>query len=254
MTHEKVDFKNDDGQQLVGVVSSPDMPGKYPAVIFLHGFMSSKESGKAKELADMLPDKNMVFFTFDFRGCGESEGEFADITVSRYLDDARSALNFLATLPFVDPNRIALIGSSLGGMVALLLAADPRIKATVLLAPVSNFRQSNFFQDPAELEQWRLDGVKSEFNAAGKEFQIKYAYYTDGIQYDIYAEAARITCPTLIIHGDKDARVPLTQSRELIKHLRAALHVIAGGNHRFTKPMHFKEMIDTTIAFLGEKL
>ena len=106
------------------------------------------------------------------------------------------------------------------------------------------------------MEQWRLDGMKVTRNAEGKEFNIKYGFFTDGITHDVYAAAETIQCPVLIIHGHTDDLVPLAQSRELLTHLKGekTLHIMEGANHYFGTPAHFQELISSTLLFLEDKV
>lgn len=257
MSQEKVRIRNNEmGYWLSGIVSSPDEPGNYPAVVYVHGFKSSKESRKAQVFLEQMPGKGMVFLAVDLSGCGESNGDFADSTVTKYAEDVRSAINFAATIPNVDTKRIALAGSSLGGMVSIVAAAeDPRIKAMVLFSPVSDFKQLADFSDRDEMDTWRIEGLKEAFDQKGEKFAIKYGFYTDGIKHNVYAEAEKISCPVLIIHGDKDEDVGISQSYELIHHLgKQKMEVIAGADHHYSSIPHFTKAINLAMDFLEDNL
>ena len=162
----------------------------------------------------------------------------------------------MATLPQVNSSRMGLIGSSLGGMVSIIATeVDPRIKALVLVSPLSDFKASKGTQNREDLEMWRIEGIKETVNAKGRKFLMKYAFYVDGMKYDTYAYANKINCPVLVIHGDKDESVDISQSQELMKHLKQGnLQVIAGADHRYSQLSLFTHMIDLTVKFLEEKL
>jgi dipeptidyl aminopeptidase/acylaminoacyl peptidase len=257
MTEEKIKLRNNElGHWISGYIGYPDVSGEYPAVIFVHGYRSSKETSKSKTLIEKLPEKNMVFITIDLSGCGESDGEFADSTITKYISDVKAAINFAATLPHVNANRIALIGSSLGGMVAIHSAVnDPRVKAAVLISPVSDFKNLEMFKNRETMEMWRIEGMQETSNSRGEKFTIKYGFYQDGITHDTYSAANQLNFPVLVIHGNKDESVPIGQSKELMKHLKqGSVEVVDGADHRYTQLSNFTKMIGLTMHFLEDKI
>jgi uncharacterized protein len=137
---QDVSFQSD-GQKLAGVVHVPDglAPGeRRPAVIMMHGFGANKNGGPAW-LCDQLEAWGYVALRFDFRGCGDSGGEHGRVVPMEEVADARNALTYLAARPEVDPDRIALAGSSLGAGVAIYAAGiDPRVAAVILENAVAN--------------------------------------------------------------------------------------------------------------------
>ncbi len=109
-----------------------------PGVLFCHGFGGNK-SGRYRlsvRLAEQLAASGIAALRVDFRGSGDSEGNFEDTTITSQLEDARIAANFLLSHNAVDPNRFGVLGKSFGGGIATLLAADiPQTKAVALIAP-----------------------------------------------------------------------------------------------------------------------
>ena len=85
------------------------------------------------KLTDMLSREGIYALRFDFRGYGDSEGEFTDITFEEEISDSIKALDFLSTIEGVDPDRMGILGLSMGGAVAAYVAGrDARVKSTVL--------------------------------------------------------------------------------------------------------------------------
>ena len=112
---------------------------KVPLIVLLHGFVGSKvgEHRLFVKAARHFTEKGYGVFRFDFSGCGESDGDYADVTVTKQLSEVQAVLNYVSVLPEVDANNIILIGHSLGGAVASLTAAkDRRIRKLILWSPV----------------------------------------------------------------------------------------------------------------------
>lgn len=121
---EKLHFMSD-GLKLSAVLHVPDnrLPGqKLPAFIVLHGFVGSKDESHAEIQARMLEAFGYVTLRFDFRCCGESEGERGQVRCFDQVADAKNALTFLAGREEVDPGRIGVVGHSFGAAVAVYSA------------------------------------------------------------------------------------------------------------------------------------
>ena len=130
---ENVTFQSD-GLTLTGVVHIPDdiQPGEHrPAVMVLHGFGSKKESNNCTGPCKMLADWGYIAMRFDFRGCGESEGEYGRLICLEQVSDTSNALSYLQSRADVDPGRIGALGSSFGALEHLnrLLGRGHRIDA-----------------------------------------------------------------------------------------------------------------------------
>lgn len=129
------------GLKLFGVLHMPEKPANtpVPAVLYCHGFGGNK-IGKfrlAVRQAEKLAEAGIASLRIDFRGSGDSEGEFADTTIQTQLEDARVALQYLLEHPQIDPNNIAILARSLGGAIATQLASEfSRIKALALWCPL----------------------------------------------------------------------------------------------------------------------
>jgi len=131
---EAVTFPSD-GLKLSGVIHVPDglKPGeRRPAIIMMHGFGANKDGGP-EWVCRQFESWGYVALRFDYRGCGESEGERGRVIAMEEVADARHAVTYLASRPDVAADRIALCGSSLGAGVAVYAAGiDPRVAAVIL--------------------------------------------------------------------------------------------------------------------------
>src|SRR5215475_14916225 len=123
------------GLKLSGNVRIPDgvkAGEKRAAFLVLHGFGSNKDSSNVLAPSKVLNELGYVTLRFSMRGCGDSEGEFGRVICLEQVEDTRNALTFLAQHPSVDPNRIALVGSSFGGAVSVYAGGvDERVAAVI---------------------------------------------------------------------------------------------------------------------------
>src|SRR5207245_10090513 len=130
----KISFSSD-GLKLSGIVHAPDdlrSGERRPAFIVLHGFGGNKDGQGQTVVAKQFTQWGYVTLRIDFRGCGESEGEQGRIICLDQVADTRNAITYLATRPEVDPNRIALVGSSFGAALAVFTGgAEQRAAAVV---------------------------------------------------------------------------------------------------------------------------
>lgn len=131
---EKLTFMSD-GLKLSAVMHVPDSrkPGqKLPAMIVLHGFVGSKDESHAEIQARMFEEMGYIAFRFDFRCCGESEGERGQVRCFDQVVDAKNALTYLTSREEVDADRIGVMGHSFGAAVATYAGgADPRFACVI---------------------------------------------------------------------------------------------------------------------------
>jgi dipeptidyl aminopeptidase/acylaminoacyl peptidase len=252
---KKVFFQNSKGNKLAGILHLPDKEGKFPAVVRACGFMSAKESGTGKAIGESLGD-DFIYLVFDFYGSGESDGKFFDLTPTEEFDDMKAAIDFVYNLEQVDKERIGIVGSSLGGMVVIYAAAnDPRVKAAVFGAPVTNFKKC-FSRDKYNPVEWREQGYRVIQDHTGKEFRISYNFFEDGCKYDLFKEAEKINIPVLVIQGDKDESIPLEDTQKFMPHLKnAKLYVVEGAEHVWsTQPDKLKIFVEKISEFFKQNL
>lgn len=252
MKQERITFKNSKGQKLVGILYSPGSKNA-PVAIFVHGYRSDKTNSKAKTLSYILPSKGISLFSIDLSGRGESEGKFEDTTITQYIDDLKCAIDGISKYT----DKIAVIGSSLGGLVSLQESIkDKRVNALVLLSPISHFphkSSKDFTQE--NVKKWKEKGYIYTHSDRFGEMKINYTYYEDGLRYGDYSVYNNIKIPVLIIHGTEDESVLIKDSEELIKHLKnAKLIPLRGADHRYTKEEDFNKVTQETSKFIEEEL
>lgn len=134
MRKTKVSFISNN-QNIAGTLLIPEAKTErlLPGVVFYHGRGSSQKGYIAR--AEAVAKKGIICLTFDFRGRGESEGEFSQLSIQDGIDDALAAFDFLARQGGTDKNRLGICGRSYGGYLAALVSGKREIKSLVLSAP-----------------------------------------------------------------------------------------------------------------------
>src|SRR3989344_8187126 len=133
MKSEPVKIKGN-GYNLLGTIIKPDASGKLPSVIFYHGMISqSKHRYVAR--GEKLAEEGIASLSFDFRGCGESDGKLGELSLKDWFDDALLAFDYLLKQDFVDKEKAGISGKSFGGYMAALVSEQKKIKSMVLHAP-----------------------------------------------------------------------------------------------------------------------
>ncbi|HZP36760.1 MAG TPA: alpha/beta fold hydrolase [Methylomirabilota bacterium] len=206
-----------------------------PCVVACHGMGASKESDKYLLLGRELPAAGLALARFDFRGSGESGGRHEEATIESRVADVEAVLDHLAKRPEID-GRFGLLGSSLGGYVALWVAAT---RAGGAPLPVVTWNA------PASLRD--LPGADPE--QAGRAL---VAEVLRGERAEAPAGVARV----LVIQADRDEVVPPAHGRLLFARAAEprALHVIAGADHRLTDPGHRAEALARSRDWLTRHL
>jgi len=225
------------GQTVEGLLHKPAPWPRVPCVVLCHGLLSSMASPKFLGLAKALQDQGVAAARFDFRGCGASLGSLKESTVSGRLEDLRAVLQFLR-LGCGHRGPLGLMGSSMGGFVALLCAATG--------AEVSAISVWATPFEPAELAG---PAINSQTGKLGP------AFLEDLRNHDLSSLGKRIH-HLLVIHGENDELVPVSHARR-IHELACApkkLHLIPGADHRFTNPTHRQEATELTMKWFLEHL
>jgi pimeloyl-ACP methyl ester carboxylesterase len=239
--------------EISGTLPRPDghrmayrkLDGRAPAVLWLGGFASDMAGTKAQALARWAARTGNAFVRFDYFGHGASSGAFRDGTITRWRQDALAALDELTSGPAV------VVGSSMGGWIACLLAlARPeRIGGLVLVAPAADFtemliRPRLSAVQQAELMKAGLLTLTSAYEARG--LQISKTLIEDGARWSILQGPVGITAPVRTLHGERDEEVPWRHGLELhqaIESNDAVFTLVGDGDHRLSRPQDLRRLI-----------
>lgn len=247
---EKVYFKDQEGVNLCGVISNPTSDKTKPIIIFCHGFASSKESHTYQSLGDILNKNNISTFKFDFWGHGESEGKFEEITVSKAVKEALSAISFIKKQGY---SKIGLMGSSFGGLVSIITASKNNdLFVLTLKSPVSSFGESMDYGKWKEIKKEAEEkGYTFYINSKGGKLRLNQTFFEDAESINGYELAKNIKTPTLIVHGDEDRAVRIEQSKKTVEIIpNCKLEIIKGADHRYTEPEHFEKLMSLISQFI----
>ena len=239
---EALTFHDRHGHVIAAMLATPDGPTTCLAVL-CHGFLSGKNSTTNRTLTRLLNERGLATFRFDFFGQGDSDGPFEEITTTLAVHQTQAALDLVTARGY---DRIGLVGSSFGGLVAILTAAQRRDLACLALkCPVVDFAEELRLKfGPEELARWQATDTIPNIMGGPDRVRLRYGFYEDCLRQIAYGPAERITVPTLIVQGEQDECVPLHQSRQLRDALGGPkrLELLPGANHQFTRGEDFLQM------------
>ena len=257
-------FKNKNGKQLVGMLHLPkgkgkprtrtsSVRGRFPAVIICHGFGGTKTGRKFIRLARALAENKIASFRFDFEGCGDSEGDLEKLTVKNEVADLKYAMEEILNQKFINKNKIALLGHSLGALIISLFVVQNKfpVKTLVFWAPAFNQSKIIPYLKPDQIiERW-----KKQKYIINQEDKIGLAYLKENEKKDYSSIFSEVNVSSLIIHGKKDETVPLLFSQELAKQYKnIKLTIFPKADHKFEDYYIQKDLIQKTVAWLKERL
>jgi pimeloyl-ACP methyl ester carboxylesterase len=219
--------------------SAPSASSTRPAVLFCCGFRSSMSGNKALALKDYCSTNNIAYCRFDYRGHGESCGNFVDLTLSDWIQDTELILNTVLS----SHNKVIVVGSSMGAWIALHLAIQhpDRVAGIVGLAAATDFLQDLFLSaTPEQRSQWQLNEtvhLPSQYDT--EEYPVSWNLIRDAqekwLLMDDDNAIIPVQCPVRFVHGQRDFDVPWQKSVRLLEMLAtddAVLTLVKSGDHR----------------------
>lgn len=223
--------------------------GAGPAVVFLPGYMSDMAGSKATALIEWAAGNGRACLLFDYSGCGESPGDFADGTLSRWREEAVALIEALTTGPVV------LVGSSMGGWLMLLVARElsARVAGLVGIAAAPDFTDWGYDEGRkarlAQGETLLLD------NAYGPEpTPVHPGFWADGQAQRQLGGAIPLDCPVRLLHGQNDSDVPPEISLKLAAMLQSGdvqVTLVKAGDHRLSREPEIALLLRTVGSLCG---
>ncbi len=237
--------------------------GAGPGLLWLGGFKSDMGGTKAAALDRWAAVHRRHCVRFDYSGHGESGGEFTDGTISRWLEESIAVCDAFCRGPQV------VVGSSMGGWLALLLAREFRrretarspasLAAMVLIAPAVDFTEELMWKRfPAEVKQkLETEGVwKRPSPYSAEPYPITSGLIKDGRRHLLLGGLIETGCPVRILHGIADPDVPWGHAVELVSRLAqddVVLSLIKDGDHRLSRPEDIERLISAVAEFCDGK-
>lgn len=216
-------------------------PGGSPTLLFLPGYASDMDGAKAVAIDIFADARGVAMLRFDYSGTGLSDGSFEDGTLDRWIGEALAMLDELTKGPVI------VVGSSMGGWVALHLALQrpERVAALVGIAAAPDFTDWGFNA-----------GQKAELVSAGRlgdEPVVTHGFWQSGEALRLLDSPVAVDCPVRLVHGELDADVPLPIVYRLLQQLRSAdvqLTIVKGGGHRLSEAHEIATILRTVAGLL----
>lgn len=242
------------GKRLRGVIHIPVQHNPPPVIILLHGFAGNRTEAHQlfRKFAEECIQRGIACARFDFAGCGESDGDFENITFASEVSDADAMLNYVLRLGCIDPKRCYLLGISMGGMVASVIAArrPGDVQKLCLWAPAVMLKSAIdrlIFPDCRKQTNGEKDYVDYLGNRIGTRFleELKCLDLREALSYDK---------PTMILHGSRDEVVPVSEVVEYHQAIKdhTRIHIIERADHVFSSVRFERELFDETHTFFED--
>ncbi len=266
MTMPKVEVREsvvieNQGQKIFGIFHRPLSPDPCPAILLCHGLAGNK-SGKSRlyvALSQKLAEQGIASLRIDFRGSGDSEGEFSEMTLESEVSDALLALEFLKTIPDIYTQRIGLFGRSVGGMVALKAArCYGEIKSLAIWA------------SPFDTHQWQQQWQLAHAPQISQEQRLNmmrfngqlpsYTFFKQLFDSRMDDELTALTqIPLLHIHGEKDNVVAIEHANRYMRSREQATGIsefirLPNTDHDFSHPQEQQLAINKTCRWFADTL
>lgn len=232
------------------------LEGQKPGVVFIHGYRSDMEGGKALALEQWCRDHGRAFLRFDMFGHGQSSGKVEDGTVGRWADDAEAAIGQLTDGPLI------LVGSSLGGWIALLTALRlrDRVAGLVGVAAAPDFTEDLMWggftaeQKRQLIEQGHV--VQENCYEPDKPWIIPRRLIEDGRNHLLLRDAINLYCPVRLIQGQQDNDVPWKTALRIADCLASddvEITLVKDGDHRLSRDQDLARLVGV-VARLAEQV
>lgn len=251
MERELIEFDGGDSK-LVGSWGIPSGAATdYPLVVLATGDGPNGSKGQTwQQLVPMLNSEGIGTFLFDFAGLGHSPGDYKTLTLTRGCRDFRNVMAFVAEHGAHTKGRVGVIGSSFGGNVALLEAANCSDISAVGLKSASTFMPEGYQIELGSqaMEVW---GRENWLDEVGHTYDI----VLDSLFHNTYEAASRIKSPVRIVHGTSDSSVPIRHARDLLRVLKGgSILEIEGADHWYAEGDEWQRMAEDLVQFMAQNL
>ena len=229
--------------------------GASPGIFWLSGFNSDMRGTKAVALDAWAAEQGRACVRFDYSGHGESGGAFADGTIGRWFEESLAVFERCCEGPQI------VVGSSMGGWIALLLAREiarrsrgPKLAGLVLIAPAPDFTEELMWKgfSPDIRHQIETGGQWLRPSDYGEPYPITRALIEDGRKHLVLQGPIAVGCPVRILQGAQDPDVPWQHAFALTSRLPSddvVLTLIQDGDHRLSRPRDIARLTAAVAEF-----
>jgi pimeloyl-ACP methyl ester carboxylesterase len=256
MTHSCLNFLKLGTSSTERQIAVRTDPGASPGLFWLGGFKSDMQGGKAEALSQWARENGRACVRFDYSGHGESSGEFQDGTIGQWLEDSLAVFEAYCVGPQV------VIGSSMGGWMALLLARELRrrsptrasLAGMALIAPAPDFTELLMWQRMPDAVKRQIEetGVWMRPSEYGDPYPITRNLIEEGRNHLLLGGMIETGCPVRILQGVQDPDVPWNHAVELTSRLAqddVVLTLVKDGDHRLSRPEDIERLIKAVAEF-----
>lgn len=227
--------------------------GRGPGVVFLPGFRSDMMGSKATAVAQWCASRGIACTRFDYRAHGQSEGGWADYTIGGGLEDTLTILDTVTTGPQI------LVGSSMGGWIAMLAALERKesVAGIVGIAAAPDFTERGIWARMTDIqkEMMERDGeVREHSEFWGDDNVYTWKLIEDGRKRLLLEDTIPITAPVRLLQGMQDDSVPWDTALQLVEKIGGEdvqLELVKDGDHRLYRPEDIAMLIDTLRRLYG---
>ena len=227
--------------------------GHRPTVVFLPGFKSDMQGEKGTHLARFCAARGQAMLRFDYSGHGASDGTFTEGCIGDWAKDA------LAVIDREAEGQLVLVGSSMGGWIALLVARErpDRMAGLIGIAAAPDFTEALMWQAMPPAEQQRLlrEGSLTVESAYDSPLVITRRLIEDGRQHLLLGGPIAVSCPVRLLHGQRDPDVPWETALRIAERLVGTdvrVTLIKDGEHRLSRPQDLALLSATLDQLLEE--
>lgn len=223
--------------------------GRGPTIVFLPGYMSDMQGGKAQAVAAWATAEGRAMLRLDYSGCGESGGVFEDGTLDVWRDDVLAIIRNIVVGPVI------LVGSSMGGWLMLLVAdiLGEQVTALVGIAAAPDFTEWGFAE--AEKAYLKANGKIGKPSDYGYEQVVTTRGFWESGQANLRLNAdIPVSCAVRLLHGQKDQDVPWKTALRLAEMLRSSdvqTTLLKDGDHRLSRDEDIALLIDVIAKLPG---
>lgn len=261
MEIEKFETKNSERLTIRGEVFIPEGTGPFPGVLYLHGLAGTYREGHNRFFLEYLAEKGYIGVGFDFthEALSQSDGEIKGLTLSGEKNDAYSVLDFIMKEFPIEKDKIGLVGHSMGGVVACMVAVDrpTDIKSVGLISTVWDPKHETFKHIGTTRDEWRDKGkvpFPKDWEIDDKE--LGFTFYESLLAYEPRQIVPLIKQPTVVIHGELDAIVDVSDAYKYFNTLKGEKEqvLIKDGGHTYENPHARKEVAKALVSWFNRTL